>query len=359
MTSSSYCSNLSLEEVVALLGHPGSTLVTTHAKPDADALGSVVALVAAINRRGGCATGRVMPPVPAPLEPMMRAAPITLDEEASPLGSPDRIVVVDTGAWTQLEPMRKVLAVHLDRMLIIDHHLTGDVAARWRWIDGSAAACCEMLVPLIRGLGRGNDLCRDPIIRDALYAGIATDTGWFRFSNTGPGTLRVAADLVEAGVDHAGMYEQFEQKARPAKLRLLSAALEGMQWIAEDRAVVMALRQEDFQRAGAAMWETERLVDIPQMVGRVQVVVLATEMPGDSAGKTRVRLSFRSKPGPHAVDVAALAGRFGGGGHARAAGGQQGGTLEAVMEPLCRAVEEALEGAGEALLGDGGEDSGV
>ena len=59
------------------------------------------------------------------------------------------------------------------------------------------------------------------------------------------------------------------------------------------------------------------------------------------------------------VDVAALAGRFGGGGHARAAGGQQGGTLEAVMEPLCRAVEEALEGAGEALLGDGGEDSGV
>ncbi len=345
---SQYVSNAEVDDVARRLATCRCGLVTTHAKPDGDAVGAVAALVTAIRRAGGRAVGRVMPPIPGYLEALMPPDSVAAHDAGEDLPEPDLVAVVDTGAWAQLEPMRSTLEAHVDRMVIVDHHLVGDVPARWRWINHGAAACCEMLVTLIEQMLPGDDPFVDPWIRNGLYAGIATDTGWFRFSNTHAGTLRAAARLLEAGVDHAALYQRFEQNARPAKLRLLSAALAGSLWLAGDRAVVMVLRREDFDRAEAEAWETERLVDVPQMVGSVEVVVLVTEadLPEDDAG--RVRLSFRSKPGPAAVDVSRLAARFGGGGHARAAGGRQPGPLPVVVERLSRALPEALADVGKS-----------
>jgi phosphoesterase RecJ-like protein len=260
------------------------------------------------------------------------------------------VVVVDTGAWGQLAPMRKYLEPRVDRTLLIDHHLSGDVPAKWKYIDSTSAATCEIIAQLIDEIARHEhqspNRMLDPIVSDALFVGIASDTGWFRFSNTRPFTHELAARLIRQGVDHAALYAQLEQGDRPEKLKLQIRALESLRLLANNTIAMMVLRASDFVETGAQAEETERLVDIPQTVATVQVVVLITEPP-DEQGKSApplIRMSFRSKPGKDAVNVAELAAQFGGGGHARAAGAKVPGPLDVVVARVAEALDHVAAG---------------
>ncbi len=320
-------------------------LITTHAKPDGDAFGSVLALTVALHKAGQRATACLMPPVPAYLMQLRGAELVRVHQDGDTLVEPGLVVVLDTGAWAQLAPIRPQLEGWTDRTLIIDHHLNGDVPARWHYIDAQGAACCEIVAQLLDEM----KLPFDPIVCEALYVGIASDTGWFRFSNTRPQTHELAARLLRQGVDHAELYRKIEQAERPEKLALLIRALDSLQLLADGRVAVMTLRAADFAETGAVDEETERFVDVPQAVTSVQMVVLITESPSATDGSGRadrpIRLSFRSKPGPGAINVARLAQRFGGGGHARAAGAKVDAPLEDVIlqitEVLTAAVVEA------------------
>ena len=148
-------------------------------------------------------------------------------------------------------------------------------------------------------------------IAEALFVGIGSDTGWFRFSNTRPQTHRLAARLLELGVDHADLYARLHQTERQEKLALLTRALGSLTLLADGRAAVMHLTQKDFEETGALPEETERLIDVPQQVTKIQVVALVTESSVDTPDGPAplARISFRSKPGPNAVNVADLAGR--------------------------------------------------
>src|SRR5690606_37676360 len=144
----------------------------------------------------------------------------------------------------------------------------------------------------------------------------------------------LAARLLREGVDQSELYRILEQTERPQKLALLTRALGSMKLLAGGRAALMILSATDFSQTGAVAEETERLIDVPQQIGTVEVVGLISERPSGNAqsqGRPTTRLSFRSKPGPNAVNVAELAGRFGGGGHARAAGARVEGSLEQVL----------------------------
>jgi phosphoesterase RecJ-like protein len=153
----------------------------------------------------------------------------------------------------------------------------------------------------------------------------------------------LAARLLRRGVDHAALYQKLEQTERPEKLQLLIRAVSSLRLIARERAAVMVLRRGDFAATGALVEETERFVDLPQAVESVRVVALITEPPAQDGSKAGpVRLSFRSKPGSGAVDVAKLAGQFGGGGHARAAGAKLDAPLDEVISRVTGAVEQAL-----------------
>lgn len=139
MSSEGYNSTMSLESIAQTLRAAQSVVVTTHAKPDGDAFGSMVALVEALRREGVDATGRYIPPLPSSLaslgnEHVQAHEDDTLDA--------DLIAIVDTGAWSQLGSMRPELERRIEDVLIVDHHLAGDVAAARRYIDVSAAACC-------------------------------------------------------------------------------------------------------------------------------------------------------------------------------------------------------------------------
>jgi phosphoesterase RecJ-like protein len=320
---------------------PGPTLVVTHAKPDGDAFGSVVALVLTLQQLGHDTRGVLVPPVPESLRQLPGADAADTWHVGYRLPfEPTRVVVVDTGAWSQVGPLRAEVEPRLEQTLILDHHLSGDIPAARRYVDGSAAAACEIIAVLTEGLLKDAGQQRSAEVRDALFVGIASDTGWFRFSNVRPQTHELAAELIRTGTDHATLYQKLEQTERPEKLALMSRALQSLSFHADGRAVIMSLRERDFIETGARPEETERLIDAPQMVGQLRVFVVATEARGDN-GRPVTRLSFRSKPdGEQAVNVAELAGRFGGGGHARAAGARVDGAIDEVLPRIARELEQ-------------------
>ena len=349
---SEYASNVDHQQAADLLTSARRVLVTTHAKPDGDAFGAAVALSAAL---GGGAEVSVLlvGPVPANFRDLAGYELVTLCQPRAELPEADLVVIVDTGAWSQLEAMRARLEPHLGRTLIIDHHLSGDVPAAWRYVDRQAAATCELLGDLFArtGLGQTDDGLFDPVVAEALFVGLASDTGWFRFSNTRAQTLELSAKLLRSGVDHARLYRVLEEGERVEKLKLMIPALVSLRLLGDDRAALMVLKAEDFATSGALLEETERFVDLPQAVGSIEVVVLIVEPPPVGAAELAgapnsgaIRLSFRSKPGVDAVNVAALAQRFGGGGHERAAGAKVIGPLDEVVARVAQAVTEAVGG---------------
>ncbi|MEM6459000.1 MAG: DHH family phosphoesterase [Planctomycetota bacterium] len=337
-----------------LLDADGPVLVITHAKPDGDAFGSVVSVVATLRNLGREARGVLVPPVPAALAelPGAELADVYADDTPIPF-EPALVLVVDTGAWSQLGPLRAWVEPRLDRTLIVDHHLSGDIPAADRFVEGDAAAACEVLAELIELVAHHNTpagrregdtagfTALPPVVRDALFVGIASDTGWFRFSNVRPQTHELAAKLIRQGTDHAALYQRLEQAERPEKLALLTRALQNLQLHGRGRAAVMPLRAIDFHQTGALPEETERLIDTPQMVSGIDVFVVVTEAVNDD-GSPATRMSFRSKPGDNeaqAVNVAALAARFGGGGHARAAGAKVDRPIDDVLNQLADELE--------------------
>lgn len=341
---SEYESNVDLAEVARMVIGAKHPAITTHAKPDGDAFGSAVALAQVLKSNGADVHTFFIPPVPAHIS-ALDGADLASVHDGSPLpDETDLLIIVDTGAWSQLAPAQPQMEGHLEHTLIIDHHIRGDVDAKWKYIDHGAAASCEIMAILLEETGQilSVDPFADPVVRDALFVGIAADTGWFRFSNTTPRTHEWAARLIREGVDHSALYGKIQQSERPEKLALMIRALDSLKMHADKRAAVMVLRAEDFAETGALAEETERFVDVPQMVSTVQIVVMITEPPengGDGTG--RVGLSFRSKPGPDAVNVSDLAAQFGGGGHARAAGAK----LDAPIDEVISRVEQAIAAA--------------
>lgn len=320
-----YESNITLQAAANLIRKAKSVVVTTHAKPDGDAFGSVIALCEVLKRQQMDVTALFMPPIPRGLMGLVGELEITTFEDGCQLPDADLYIVADTGAWSQVSPIGEQLQTRLDKTLVIDHHISGDLQAKHRFIDSKAAACCEIIAQFVDELMA--HVFEDPIVSNALYVGIATDTGWFKFSNTRPQTHELAARMIAAGVDHAALYGQSEQTERPEKLKLMTRALDSLELLGDASAAVMVLRKNDFTQTGALPEETERFVDIPQMVSTVEVVAIICEPLDDGP----IRISFRSKPGPDAVNVADLAAYFGGGGHARAAGAKFNGTVDQVL----------------------------
>lgn len=331
-------SNLDLAAAAHLLLRAQRVTVLTHAKPDGDAYGSVIAAVAALRQLGKNARGLVIPPILPGLGEIAGSDVLEVVSNGPTGDDADVVLIVDTAAWSQLGSLASLVRDKLDQTLIIDHHLSGDIEAAHRHVDATAAACCELVAQLILALADAAQPCAalwTPVVCEALYAGIASDTGWFRFSNTTPRTHQWAARLLEHGVNHAELYRKLEQTERPEKLALLVRALHSLELLADGSVALMTLWQRDFAETGANDEETERFVDLPQVLAGVRVVVLAAEqvLNGDPP-RTRTRLSFRSKPGADAVNVAELAERFGGGGHARAAGAKVDAPLEQVLPNL-------------------------
>lgn len=303
------------QQIITALEASRNVLVTTHVRPDGDALGSAAAMMLAMRRRGIANELLLLSHWPAKYGFLHDQLAIACHdaEKAWPTGLDlqafDAILVVDTGTWSQLPGLQEKLGGFAGKKLVIDHHRTQESWADLKLVSTEAGAAGEIVAELLDQW----QVPFDSEIATALFIAITTDTGWFQFSNTRPYTLRLAARLLEADVNMDDIYKRLYQAERRERVRLQTRAMQSLELLAGGKLAVMTIRKGDFHDTGASVPDTENLINVPMQIGSVEVSILIAE-PIDF-GPTRV--SLRSKG---AIDVSKFAERFGGGGHARAAG---------------------------------------
>lgn len=332
-----YLGNADAAAVAARLRAARHAIVTTHAKPDGDAIGSVRAVMTMLRAIGATAEAWLVGPVDLALRAFLDGERIGDPRSGMPVAEPDLVIVVDTGSWSQLDAMAPWIRDRSEKTVLVDHHRGGDPAvAAMRLIDVGCASTTQLLMRLVDALGlplADGEPDAAGSIAESLFIGLATDTGWFRFSNADAAVFDAAARLLRAGVAKDRLYRQIEETARPERLRLLARALASMEMCAGGRASVMVLTRDDFESSGGGSEDLAGVINEPMAIGTVEMSVLLSESePG------LVKLSFRSKPpmvqgGPF-IDVNAFAARWGGGGHRHAAGAKSTGTLAEVRERL-------------------------
>jgi len=344
--TNTWLTNTTLDDITEQLRDSQSVVLLTHDKPDGDALGSTLALARALTRLGVEATPVYFGAWPKRFDPIVASTHTLMLGDEPDLDllpkDPSRIVIADTGAWSQLSKVRPWLEPRAERAVVIDHHLHGDTGtAPARHIETAAAAVCQTIAELCRRLlcvERINELPGD--IATPLYLGLATDTGWFRHSNVTPTTLRCAADLLEAGADHSALYRLTEQMERPSRLRIIGRALSSLSLCAEDAVAVMSITRGDLKDVGADSGDSGGLTDMLLSMAPVRVAACLTEV-----SPTRTKISFRSKTGTDetpTIDVNKIARSLGGGGHAQAAGARLECAIDQAREQTTKAMTDAL-----------------
>ena len=316
-------------QIIATLRAAKRVLITTHVRPDGDALGSTAAMVLALRHHGVEASVLLLSKLPSKYAFIYTDHGIRwtdVDAGFSPdflLAAYDTLLVIDTGTWSQLPGLKPFVEQFKGKKLVVDHHLTQEDWADQKLVVTEAAAAGEIVAELIEQW----QVPLDRSIATVLYVALVADTGWFQYANTRPYTLRLAARLIEAGVDTDLIYQRLYQNERPQRVLLQAVAMQSLQLLLDNRVAMMSIRADDMTRTNATTNDTEGLINLPLQVRDVQVSVLISE---PTAGEP-VRVSFRSKG---QLDCAKFAERYGGGGHARAAGAKVVGSLDTVRAKL-------------------------
>ncbi|MHC4427977.1 MAG: DHH family phosphoesterase [Planctomycetota bacterium] len=340
---SGYGSNTTIDEVATRIRGARRILFTTHVKPDGDGMGSALALARALEATGSDQRGEIfiMGPLEKRLAVIAADTPYRLVENGVPGDDYDLAVVMDTGAWSQVGPLESWLRRHHENVVGIDHHVRGDDdLAAMRLVDPTAASTTFMLAPLIECLG-WPITAGEGGVAEALFVGLATDTGWFRYSNADAEALRLGARLLEMGVDKSRLHQLIEETFRPQRLALLARALASLEHRCDGQVAIMCLSPRDLDETDGRVEDLAELVNTPMVVNQIRVSALLVETaPG------RTKMSLRSKPAASGseeealLDVNALAQRLGGGGHKHAAGASLKMGVEKARAALIAALDD-------------------
>ena len=299
-----------------------------HVQPDGDSIGSTLGMIRALRQMGKEAIMVGADPIP----PMFHFLP-GWDEYCVPWqeveGEWDLSCFLDCGDLDRVGPA--LPAVRRGRTTLnVDHHTTNTAFAEYNYLDFSAAAVGELAYHILRQIGApidaGTALC--------LYTSLVTDTGGFRYDSTGPGTHRVAADLIELGARPYDVAQAIFESESLSRLALLSRALQTLRLDETGRVAWMVVTRKLLAEAGATDHDVEGVVNYARSVAGVEVGILFKET--EDGG---VRVNLRSR---RTVDVGAVAQRFGGGGHARAAGCTLKGPVEDAVAQVLAAVKVVL-----------------
>ena len=311
-------------------------VISSHVRPDADAIGSELGLLAVLESLGKQV--RIVNPSATPrhlafLDPegIVHKLGDGVSKEAAL--EADVHVVVDTGAWQQLPDVQKVLEETQARKVVIDHHVSGDDLGAIVFKDVTAAATGVLITELAEFLG----VSPSASAAASLYCAIATDTGWFRFPNTDARTLQTAARLIDAGAQPDVLYRELHERSSPARLKLHAVVLDRVQFDYGGRLGHTFVTLKDFEQTGAHPTDTEDLVNEAMCVDGVECSFILVEQ---RSGK--IKASFRSRG---LVNVAEIAESFGGGGHRQAAGATLPRPFETAQNAILEAFKTALDEA--------------
>jgi len=326
--------NSDLAAVVAALERNDKFLVTSHEAPDGDALGSLLAAHLALEKLGKDSVMFLGGPSPMPGEYTFLDLPERGLRRERPADSGERVLLALDCASAARVGAEPGLVDAVSFTVNVDHHHDNPRFGDVNLIVEDASSTGEVLADLLRALGV--EVTSE--IAEALYIAIVTDTGRFQYTNTTPKTLRLAAELVEAGADVHRVFQGVYENVQFAKLKLLARALDRAQVLQGGEIVVSYLLRADFEDVGAAEPYSEGIIDVLRSVEGALVSALIREPPRDGAPARKV--SLRSSVDE--VDVSAIARKSGGGGHREAAGFSSELAIEEITDFIVREVAAQL-----------------
>jgi phosphoesterase RecJ-like protein len=325
-----------LQAVVDVLRTHDRFAVVSHENPDGDALGSLLGASLGLRELGKDVVMYLAGSAPLPaeyrfldLDDVTRELPPDIDERV--------LLAVDCANERRIAESPE--AVERAAFVVdVDHHHDNSRFGDVNLVVPEASSTAEVVRDILREL----EVELTPVIAEALYVGLVTDTGRFQYTNTTPKALRLAAELVEAGADVHGIFRHVYETVQFAKLKLLARALDRARLFDGGRLVVSYLLRGDFAEVGAEEPFSEGIIDHLRAVEGSEMVALIREPPRDE-GPSR-RISLRSSHDE--VDVSAIARLRGGGGHPQAAGFSSEEPIEAIVEFLRREFARVHGGAG-------------
>ena len=312
-----------IAELLSILNARSRFAVSSHARPDGDAIGSVLALAMLLRQMDKQVDIILADRVPLIYRTLPHVE--TIQHRSVIAGEYDAVILLECDG-----PERSGLSDLDDRFLInIDHHASGQRFADFNWIDPEACAVGEMVYRLACAAG----VAVAPEMATCLYTAVLTDTGSFSYSGTDAGTFSLARDLVQHGAMAARIAQDVYFSNPASKIRILGSALCSLK--AEGSVAWTWVTQEDMERAGAAGEDCEGVVNYLIGISGIDVAVFLREIPDGS-----FRLSIRSKG---RVNVARVAEDFGGGGHVNASGCTLAGPLSVATERILARLRMELD----------------
>jgi phosphoesterase RecJ-like protein len=302
-------------------------LVASHAEPDGDAVGSLLALGLALEKIGKRTTLYNASVIPAVYQFLPGVARITRRMPAA--DGCDAAIILDCGDLSRIGPDWPE-AAKIPVIINIDHHITNTRFGHAQVIDGDACATAEIVHRLIPLLGVEFD--RD--IATAVYTGILTDTGSFRFSNTNAAAFAIGHAMTKRGVDPYHVAQHVFGSYSLGRIKLLNLALNSIEISPNGKLSIMTITRGMLAETGTQPEDVDGLINYARRIEAVRVAALIQEQGEADAtggGRSRFHVSLRSDG---TVDVAAWAGSFGGGGHLSAAGFQVESTLEQIKAQM-------------------------
>jgi len=320
---------LDIDELCQRLCKNCNTLIIYHVRSDADAVGSAFALRELFRIMGIPAICACSDEIPERLRFLAESAQGSVVIEEDMKIDYDRVISVDSASPSQLGAMFE--RVHKDVDIMIDHHKMGSVYADY-YIDSEASATGEIIYLIAKKLLENGNISAIPhIVLECVYAAISSDTGGFRFSNTTPKTHRIAAELLEAGVDAVEINHRLYESKSFLQMKAEGEATKRLSLYEEGRVASVLFPYSAKEELGLRDEHLETIIDIPRSVAGVEIA-FSIRQPEN---KGFFRVSMRSAVD---FDVAAVAAHFGGGGHIRAAG--------------CSVEADSIEGAERLVLGE-------
>jgi phosphoesterase RecJ-like protein len=321
------------QDIAALLTPGRRVALTTHVNADGDGVGSEVALWHLLTARGLRAGIANPTPIPERFHFLLPGAGADhSDRAAREIESADVVIVLDISELSRLGDLARAIT-RSQAVACIDHHVSqGSLPGGPRLVAPEAAATAELVFDLAEAMGWP----LSPAAARALYVGILTDTGGFRFANTTPRALRVAGALLERGVEPESIYESVYASAPEGRIRLLVEVLDTLVVEREHGLAWVTVPPDALQRHRATADDLDGIVEYPRSIAGVRLALLFRQLANG-----KVKVSFRSLGD---VDVAELAHQFGGGGHRKAAGASLEGTLSDAQGQVLAAARAYLNG---------------
>ena len=324
---------MSIRRVKAAIKKFNKFLIASHINPEADAVGSQVAMAFLLRKLGKVAVMLDDSPVPGLLqfikgtEEISKEMPHDFNYQA--------VIILDSPDLTRIGRVNEY--IKKDAVIInIDHHISNRNFGKFNWVEPEFSSAGEMVYDLFKAFKVKIDL--DDAI--ALYAAIMTDTGSFRYSNTSSKAHRIAAELIDIGIQPYEMHTKIYETSSIQDTNLLGESLQTMKLTEDGKIAWLWVTKEMLKKTKASLEGTEGIINFARSIDGVEIAILFRE----TGTEGRVKVSFRSKG---KVDVNKLAATFNGGGHPTASGCTVFGKIEEVEKKVLEKAKEVIHTVGE------------